>query len=162
MSSDDYRRALDTALREYERVTADRAALDQRIVQLQQTIGTLTRLYGFTPTVPLGLTDACRLVLRGSHAPMTAMQVRERLDAIGLVDLTRYANALSAIHTVLKRLHEAGEAWVVELDDSSRTAYQIRSSAPAAPGVVVVGHDARTNAPPSATPRPRLSRRANR
>ena len=56
------------ALREYERLTADRAALDARIGQLQQTIGMLTRLCGLSPTVPMGLSDACRLVRRGAQA----------------------------------------------------------------------------------------------
>ena len=83
MSPDAYRAALDEALREYERLTADRAVLDTRIGQLQQTIGMLTRLCGLSPTVPMGLTDACRLVLRGAKSPMTAIQVRERLEATG-------------------------------------------------------------------------------
>jgi hypothetical protein len=39
---------------------------------------TLTRLLGLTPTVPLGLTDACRMVLRGGQ-PMTPVEVRDRL-----------------------------------------------------------------------------------
>jgi hypothetical protein len=108
MAPDEYRRALDAALREYERALADRAALDTRIAQLHQTIASLTRLCGLTPTVPLGLTDACRLVLRGAGRPMTPVDVRDRLLAIGC-DLDRYANALAAIHTVLKRLAESGE-----------------------------------------------------
>lgn len=138
MNDNAYRTALDAALREYERIAADRAALDARIVQLQQTIGTLTRLCGLAPTVPMGLTDACRLVLRGSHTPMTAIQVRERLEAIGVMDLAKYANALSAIHTTLKRLNEGGEAVSVDLDDSSRTAYQIISPIRPPARVVVI------------------------
>jgi hypothetical protein len=61
--------------------------------------------------VPLGLTDACRLVLRGG-LPMTPVEVRERLLEIG-VDLSVYTNDLSAIHTVLKRLNESGEIRLV-------------------------------------------------
>src|SRR5262249_41556455 len=71
-------------------------------------IGTLTRLLGLTPTVPLGLTDACRLALRGAGLPLTPLDVRDRLIAIG-VDLSIYTNELSAIHTILKRLNDAGE-----------------------------------------------------
>jgi len=57
--------------------------------------------------VPMGLTDAVRLGLRGG-VPMSPMEVRERLLAIG-VDLSIYSSDLAVIHTVLKRLNEAGE-----------------------------------------------------
>ena len=127
MSTDDYRRALDAAVREYERAIADRAALDGRIAQLQQTIGTLTKLCGFTPTVALGLTDACRMVLRNAGASLTPTAVRDRLQAVGM-DLGHYANPLAAIHTVLKRLVEAGEVHAEEADEANRSVY--RSFAP--------------------------------
>ena len=55
----------------------------------------------------MGLTDAVRLALR-SGVPMSPMEVRERLLAIG-VDLSIYSSDLAVIHTVLKRLNEAGE-----------------------------------------------------
>ena len=60
------------------------------------------------PTVSVGLTDACRLVLRGAGLPMTPTDVRERLKSFGF-DLTRYTNNLAAVHTTLKRLNDAGE-----------------------------------------------------
>ncbi len=109
--SDDYRAALDAAVKEYETLGTERQAIDRRMAQLAQTIGTLSRLLGLTPTVPLGLTDACRLVLR-SGVPLTPVEVRERLESIG-VDLEIYASNLSAIHTVLKRLNESGEIRLV-------------------------------------------------
>jgi hypothetical protein len=121
--NEDYRRALDAAVKEYERATADRAALDSRIAQLRQTIGTLTRLCGFTPTVPFGLTEACRLVLRNARRPLTAVEVRERLTTMGF-DHEKYANGLAAIHTVLKRLEDAGEAALTPADETTRQAYE--------------------------------------
>jgi hypothetical protein len=111
MTAGDYCTALDAAIREYEELGARRHEIDDRLAQLAQTIGTLTRLLGLTPTVPLGLTDACRLVLRGG-VPMTPTEVRDRLLAIGM-DLSGYVSELSAIHTVLKRLNEAGEVRLV-------------------------------------------------
>jgi hypothetical protein len=102
-----YQAALDAAIREYERLGEERRAIDRRLSELAQTIGVLTRLLGHVPTVPLGLTDACRLTLQNGQ-PMTPVDVRDRLLAIG-VDLSVYVNPLSAIHTVLKRLHQAGE-----------------------------------------------------
>jgi hypothetical protein len=107
MTTEEYRRALDAAIREYEALGQQRQEIDKRLTELAQTISTLSRLCGLTPTVPWGLTDACRIVLR-SGLPMTPTNVRDRLLAIGF-DLSRYSSDLAAIHTVLKRLNEAGE-----------------------------------------------------
>lgn len=107
MTSEDYRAALAAAVKEYESLGEERRRMDDRLAQLAQTISTLTRLLGLVPTVPLGLTAACRLVLRNG-TPMTPIEVRDRLLGIG-VDLSVYSNDLSAIHTVLKRLNQAGE-----------------------------------------------------
>jgi len=40
--------------------------------------------------------------------PVTPTDVRQRLQSIGF-DLSKYANDLAAIHTILKRLNESGE-----------------------------------------------------
>jgi hypothetical protein len=115
MTTDQYRGALDAAVREYEKLGEQRREIDERMAQLAQTIGTLNRLCGLVPTVVWGLTDACRVVLKGFGRPMAAMEVRDRLLAIGF-DLSKYANGLAAIHTVLKRLADAGELRPVALD----------------------------------------------
>jgi len=107
MTQDDYRRALESATREYEELGAKRQAIDKRLAELAQTIGTLLKLLGYSPTVPLGLTDAVRLIMRGG-VPMTPIDVRDRLHAIGF-DVSKYANDLAAVHTILKRLNESGE-----------------------------------------------------
>jgi hypothetical protein len=103
-----YRKALDEAIREYEALAAQRQETDKRLAEVAQSIGTLTRLCGLVPTVPWGLTDACRVVLRGAGVPMTPSDVRDRLQEIGF-DLSKYASELAAIHTTLKRLNHAGE-----------------------------------------------------
>ena len=107
MTHEDYRRALEAATREYEELGAKRQAIDKRLAELAQTIGTLSKLIGLTPTVPLGLTDAVRMIMRGG-VPMTPVEVRDRLHAIGF-DMEKYANDLAAVHTILKRLNESGE-----------------------------------------------------
>jgi hypothetical protein len=122
MTTDEYRLALDAATREYEQLGQKRREIDQRLAQLAQTIGTLNRLCGFVSTVFWGLTDACRVVLKGAGHPMTPMEVRDRLEAIGF-DLSKYSSSLAAIHTVLKRLQEAGELSFVELA-SGKFAYE--------------------------------------
>src|SRR5580765_378838 len=122
MTIDQYRAALEAATREYEELGQQRRDIDKRLAQLAQTIGTLNRLCGFTPTVFWGLTDACRLVLKGAGHPMTPLEVRDRLEAIGF-DLSKYSSSVAAIHTVLKRLQEARELRFVELD-SGKFAYE--------------------------------------
>jgi bifunctional DNA-binding transcriptional regulator/antitoxin component of YhaV-PrlF toxin-antitoxin module len=108
VSHEHYRRALDAAIREYEALGAKRRDIDQRLAELGQTIGTLTKLLGLAPSVPLGLTDAIRMVVRGAGVPMTPVEVRDRLRVIGF-DVSKYTNELAAVHTILKRLNDAGE-----------------------------------------------------
>jgi hypothetical protein len=123
VTTEDYRRALATAIREYEALGQQRQDIDRRLAEVMQTIGTLSRLCGLVPTVPIGLTDACRMVVRGAGVPVTSAEVRQRLQAIGF-DLSRYVNDLAAIHTILKRLNEAGRtairAAVVRADGRER------------------------------------------
>jgi hypothetical protein len=113
MAPEEYRQALEAAIREYESLGAQRREIDERLEQLAQTIGTLNRLCGFVSTVQWGLTDACRVVLKNAGRAMTPMEVRDRLQAIGF-DLDRYTNSLAAVHTVLKRLNQSQEVLFVE------------------------------------------------
>jgi len=108
MTATDYRAALAAAIKEYETLGEQRRDIDKRLAQLAQTIGTLSRLLGLTPTVPMGLTDAVRLVVRGAGVPMTPVDVRDQLQAIGF-DVSKYTNDLAAVHTILKRLNHTGE-----------------------------------------------------
>lgn len=111
MTAEDYRQALASAIKEYEDLGQKRREIDKRVAELAQTIGTLSRLLGLTPTVPMGLTDACRLAL-GAGVPMTPVDVRDRLLGLGL-DLSIYSNDLAVVHTVVKRLNEAGEVRLI-------------------------------------------------
>ena len=123
MTTDDYRRALATAIREYETLGQQRQDIDKRLAEVMQTIGTLSRLCGLVPTVPIGLTDACRLIVRGAGLPVTPTDVRQRLQSIGF-DLSKYSNDLAAIHTILKRLNESGELrFVARGNEPGRHAY---------------------------------------
>jgi len=137
MTTDDYRRALATAIREYETLGQQRQDIDKRLAEVMQTIGTLSRLCGLVPTVPIGLTDACRLVVRGAGVPVTPADVRQRLQAIGF-DLSKYANDLAAIHTILKRLNDSGELrFLPRGTDPGKHAYMWNHG----PNVVALGSD---------------------
>src|SRR4030095_8159630 len=107
MTNADYRAALAAAIKEYEELALQRRQIDDRLAQLAKTTGTLHKLPGHESTVPLGLTDAIRIVMRGG-VPMTPIEVRDRLKASGF-DVSKYANDLAAVHTILKRLNESGE-----------------------------------------------------
>jgi len=102
-----YRTALDAARQELEQLLNERSELETRIAQLRQTVGTLAALCDETPDLDIGLTEACRSVLRGATA-LRAPDIRDRVTAMG-VDLSKYANGIGAVHTVLKRLVDAGE-----------------------------------------------------
>lgn len=108
MTEPDYRAALDAAIAEYEALGRDRRKIDERLAQLAQTIGSLSRLLGYAPTQGLGLTDACRLIYRNAGVPLSPTDVRDRLRAMG-IDLSAYRNEMAAIHTVIKRLNDGGE-----------------------------------------------------
>lgn len=123
MPAAEYRRALEAAVAEYEQAAMERQRVDKRLSELAQTIGTLSRLCGLTPTVPWGLTDACRTVLRNAGVSMTPAEIRDRLEAIGC-DLSGYSNALAAIHTTLKRLAEAGELRKAAAAPSGKVGYR--------------------------------------
>jgi hypothetical protein len=108
VSKDEYLKAFEAATRELETVLAQKADLEQRILQLRQTLVGLSHLCGLTPTVSWGMTDGIRFILRRAKRPMTAVDVREELANWGF-DMSKYANDLSAIHTTLKRLNQSGE-----------------------------------------------------
>jgi hypothetical protein len=118
VTTGDYRSALEAAIKEYESLGEKRRHIDERLAQLAQTIGTLSRLIGLTPTVPLSITQGVRLAMR-SGVPMTPTDVRDRLIAIG-VDLSIYSNVLAVIHTVLRRLNEAGEIRLIPKGDGKK------------------------------------------
>jgi hypothetical protein len=108
MTTEHYKKALEAAIHEFETLGEQRRAIDKRLSEVSESINSLSRLCGLTPNVSMGLTDGCRLVLRNGGLPMTPIEIRDRLAAFGF-DMTKYANDLSAIHTVLKRLNHAGE-----------------------------------------------------
>ena len=123
MSADDYKKALDAACREWEELAAKRSELDKRLADLQRSIVTLTRLCGFTPTVPFGLSDACRLVLmRHPDEAMSAQGMRDHIESMGL-DLSQHVSPLASVHVTLKRLVSSGLARFIPGGDGQPPRY---------------------------------------
>ncbi len=112
MTKDKYREALTAVMKEYECLSEQRAAIDARLAQLVQAIGSLSHLCDLRPTVALGLTDACRIVLKAVDHPLAAAEIRQQLEVMGY-DTSRYSNPLGSIHVVLRRLCRSGEATFV-------------------------------------------------
>ncbi len=129
MTQSPYRAALDAALREYETLLQQKADVDARLAQVAESVGTLTRLCGYASTVAYGLTEACKTSLRCAAAPMTPLEVRDRLQSTGF-DINRYSNPLAAIHTVLRRLTESGEARRRPAARGRGVTYEFRAPAP--------------------------------
>ena len=70
----------------------------------------------------LGLTEAIRAVcLTGSSVWLGATEVKEQLDGRAF-NWSSYTQPMSAIHTVLKRLHEAGQ--LDSKAENGRTVYK--------------------------------------
>jgi hypothetical protein len=70
---------------------------------------------------PEGITAAVRKTLRDAGKPLTPVEVKERMPALGF-PLIRYSNPLASIHTILKRLARTESVDAVEQD--GKTAYQ--------------------------------------
>jgi hypothetical protein len=75
------------------------------------------------------MTDGVRFILRRAQRPMSAIDVRDELANWGF-DISRYANDLSAIHTVLKRLNKAGEIRFVARGAGSHAYEWMRPTTP--------------------------------
>src|SRR5579885_3301516 len=116
MKKADYRKALDSARAEFDKLLQERAELDSRIVRLKQTIAGLVGLCELnrnprralnhvTPLPPrfMRLTSAIRQILSTSTSTMRPPELREALIRHGF-NLAQYANKLAVIHNTLTRL----------------------------------------------------------
>jgi hypothetical protein len=89
---------------------------DKHIAALVQTVNALAPLVGEEPIAPpppedapAGMTDCVRKILAEAAEPLSASDVRDRLETMGF-EMKSYSNPLATVHTVLRRLSESGEA----------------------------------------------------
>ena len=82
------------------------------------------------------------MILRNGQ-PMTPVEVRDRLLAIG-IDVSKYANDLAAVHTILKRLNVSGELRFIPRGPGKHQYTWNRPTTPVAltRDIVAVMHDA--------------------
>lgn len=81
------------------------AKLSQKIIQLAIASDDQVLIDAVRET---GLSDAVRSVLIAADVPMTAVELRKRLEAIGF-DLSQYQNFLATLYLTLQRLEKQGE-----------------------------------------------------
>jgi hypothetical protein len=102
---------LEKAQTELVSLLEERKRVDWAIHKLQQNITHLAALCQVEvddPFKQLGMTDAIRWVVGASKAPLAASEVRDKLSEAGF-DLSEYKNAMACVHTILKRLIQAGQ-----------------------------------------------------
>src|SRR5262249_37614121 len=122
MNENGYRKALQTARTEYEVLIQQRVRLEERILQLKQTIAGLVALSGAKEVkIPLSkkatapfpnsisLTSATRQILAGADSAIHPPELRNALARRG-INVSQYTNALAVIHNTLRRLARQGEA----------------------------------------------------
>jgi hypothetical protein len=114
----DLPRTLAAVETELENLVRARAELDRRIAGLRLAIQGLRQTQGLSAPAglePEGLTDSCRTVLRSAGQPLSVPQVKEQLDTMSF-DWSSYSSPISALHTILKRLVNRGQAVATEAE----------------------------------------------
>jgi division protein CdvB (Snf7/Vps24/ESCRT-III family) len=136
MTTANYHRALFEAEQDLARCLVQRQKIDHKVARLQAVITQLQELCAeldkkhFERRVErvvkahlnMGITELARVLLKEMSLPMTASDLKEKMEARKL-DLSRYSNPLAVIHTVLKRLVQSGEVKVVPRGQGKK-AYQ--------------------------------------
>jgi hypothetical protein len=129
MARDTYKQAYETAKLDLLQQLKRRDQLDQKIRRLRQTVKALGEqcgappdeidklllVEGFTIDSPRGFTDAIRRLFRVHETALTPTEIRD--DLLKMSIGAGQVNLLSSIHTVLRRMVEAGE---IEKTESSR------------------------------------------
>jgi hypothetical protein len=95
-----------------DRLLSARIDLETQIAKQKKRVAALHELAETDEDAPAitglveGITDAVRTVFRAAEKPLNPAEVRSRVEALGLPP---QKNLLASIHTVIKRLLEAGE-----------------------------------------------------
>jgi hypothetical protein len=100
-----------------EQMYVEMDELETRIAKQKRVVAALTELADLNedsePPVGLvkGITDACKTAVLGGTKALYPSEVRDRIKALGFPE---QKNLLASVHTVLKRLAEAGEIKVTD------------------------------------------------
>lgn len=100
-----------------EQMYVEMDELETRIAKQKRVVAALTELADVDQdTEPpeglvKGITDACKTAVLGATKPLYPSEVRDRIKTLGFPE---QKNLLASVHTVLKRLAEAGEIKVTD------------------------------------------------
>jgi len=133
MSPTSYRRDLQARKRELAGLLKQRQTIDQKMAQLQPIINHLEGLCrelgdraakenAAKVELTTGLTELARVTLEEAYLPLSASEVKQRMEAKGF-DFSQYSNPLASIHTVLQRLVKSHQVKVVP-QKAGKKAYQ--------------------------------------
>jgi hypothetical protein len=133
MSLTSYRRDLQARKRELAGLLKQRQAIDQKMAQLQPIINHLEGLCrelgdraakenAVKVELTTGLTELARVTLEEAYMPLSASEVKQRMEAKGF-DFSKYSNPLASIHTVLQRLVKSHQVKVIP-QKAGKKAYQ--------------------------------------
>ena len=95
-----------------EQMYVEMDELETRIAKQKRVVAALTELADLDENseppegLVRGITDACKIAVLGATKPLYASEVRDRIKMLGFPE---QKNILASVHTVLKRLAEAGE-----------------------------------------------------
>ncbi len=95
-----------------EGMYVDLDVLQVRIAKQKRVIAALTELANVAEDSPppsdlvKGITDACKTAVLGAGKAISPSEVRDRIKTLGIPE---QKNLLASVHTVLKRLADAGE-----------------------------------------------------
>jgi hypothetical protein len=128
-----YRRDLQARRRELMNLLKQRQKTDQKIAQLQPIISHLEGLCrelgdravketAAKFELTTGLTELARLTLEEAHIPLSASDLKKRMEVKGF-DFSKYSNPLASVHVVLRRLVKSGKVKVVP-QKGGKKAYQ--------------------------------------
>jgi len=112
---------LEDAREALEGMYVEMDVLQVRIAKQKRVIAALTELANVAddgpPPVDLvkGITHACKTAVFGANNLISPSEVRDRIKSLGIPE---QKNLLASVHTVLKRLAEAGE--IKEVDGAYR------------------------------------------
>jgi hypothetical protein len=130
MTPTSYTKIVEDSKKELEDLLIKQEDIERRISRLKQAILALTPLadeenalcgVDVEPMLQAlglsGITDALRDVLKAATAPMTPVEIKQRILTMG-VDLSGHKNIMASIHSTLKRLAANDE---VETRDNGLT-----------------------------------------
>src|ERR1700687_2500863 len=110
--TNNYTADLIAAINQLLTMTSEREELETKIAKQKKRVAALYELVqtdeGSTALSGLveGITDACRVVFRAAEKPLLPVEVRDRVQALGLPP---QSNLLASVHTTIRRMKDAGE-----------------------------------------------------